>query len=136
MREFATYSNVLVLHIPQTLKNTSSDSVAKVFGCRLWVDVAQVYRAVEALSTEVVERVGREWQIRRERRRSELTHGVRVDGRQGSGRLSDKGLSGRSLCSLSSSLLRLGDIGASVLAVVDALACPGWLSWESVDNLG
>ena len=49
--------------------------------------------------------------------------------------MSSKRLGCSGLSSLHGGLLRLGDEGASVLAVVDVLPCPGGLRGESVDNL-
>lgn len=47
----------------------------------------------------------------------------------------DKGLGGSSLSSVGGGLLRLRNVGAAVLAVVDALSSPCRLSGESVDDL-
>lgn len=56
-----------------------------------------------------------------------------LHGRKGG--LGNKGLGCGSLSSLCSGLLRFGDIGASILSVVDALPGPGGLCRESVDDL-
>jgi len=50
-------------------------------------------------------------------------------------RLSDERLGCGGLSSLCSGLLRLGNVGASVLAIVDTLPCPRGLGGERVDDL-
>ena len=131
---FRSYSNMLVLHVPQTLKDTATNSVAKVLRCRLRVNVAQVHSAIQTLGAEVVERVRRERQVRGERRRSKLS-GIGVDRRQGGSRLRHKRLRGRRLRCLSSGLLRLRDVCTPILAIVDSLSGPGSFCRKSVDNL-
>lgn len=56
-----------------------------------------------------------------------------VHGREGS--LGNERLGCGSLSSLSSGLLRLGDVSASILAIVDSLPCPRGLRRECIDDL-
>lgn len=124
---------MLVLHIANALQDTTPDGVAQVLSGSLRVNIAQVDCAVEGLrrrhSTETVGREGHIWrQRRREARPISLERGER-------GRLCYERLSGSSLRGLRCGLLRLGDVGTAVLAVVDALARPSRLRRQRVDDL-
>ena len=46
-----TYSNMLVLHVAQTLKDTTTDGVAEILSCCLGVDITQIDGAVESRGT-------------------------------------------------------------------------------------
>lgn len=136
---------MLVLHVPDTLKDASSDGVAQVLRRRLRVDVTQVDGPVQSLGTnagtlKTVQAVGRErGRVGAERREAgrvgstETSGGAGLDGRERG--LGDEGLGGSSLGSVGGSLLRLRDIGAAVLAVVNALSSPGGLSGEGIYDL-
>ena len=137
-----TYCNVFILHVPNALQHTSPNSIAQILSGGLRVDVPKIDRPVQRLvsvqAAKVVHGVHaiHASELRSERQvgghgRPEIT--LALDGREGS--LSDEGLGSSSLSSLGSGLLGLGDISASILAIVDALSCPGRLCRESVDNL-
>lgn len=114
---------MLVLHVANALENTSTNGVAQIFSGRLRMDITQIHGTVEAR----LGHVRGERHVRRERRR--------LHWRELSIRLCNERLSGCCLSGLSSSLLRLGDVRATVLPIVDALASPGRLSGESRDDL-
>ena len=135
-----TYCNVLILHVPDALQDTSSDSIAQVLGGSLGVDVPEIDRPVQRLisiqTTKAVHAIHAP-EVRSERQvgchgRPEVALGG--DGREGS--LSDEGLGGGGLSSLCSGLLGPGNVSAPILAIVDTLPCPGGLCRESVDDLG
>ena len=140
--EGRTYRNMLILHVPDALQHTSPDGVAQVLGGGLGVDVAEVdgpvQRLVSVQATEAVHTVHtiHSSEIRREgqvggHRRPEVA--LTLEGREGS--LSDEGLGCGCLSGLCSGLLRLWNVGASILAVVDALPCPRRFRRERIDNL-
>ena len=137
-----------ILHVPDALQRTSPDRIAQVLGDGLGVDVAKIdcpvqrlvsVQAAEAIHT--VHTVHAVHPIRSSEVRGEGQVGGRwrpkvaltLEGREGS--LSDKGLGCSGLGGLCSGLLRLGDIDASILAVVDALPRPGEFRRERVDIL-
>ena len=145
---------MLILHIPDALQHTSPDSVAQVLSGGFWVDVPEVNRPVQRLvsaqaakavhaihAIHPVHPVHPVHAIHPSEFRSERQvggHGrpevaLILHGREGS--LSDEGLGRSGLCGLCGGLLRLGNVCASILAVVDALPCPGGLCRESVDDL-
>lgn len=134
-----TYCNVLVLHVPDALQHASPDGIAQVLGGGLGVDVTKIDGPVQCLvSVQATEAVhtAHASELRSERqvgghRRPEVA--LAVDGREGS--LSNEGLGCGGLSSLCGSLLRLGNVSTSILAIIDAFACPGGLRRESVDHL-
>jgi hypothetical protein len=134
-----TYRNVLILHVPDALQHASPDGITQVLSGGLGVNVPEIDRPVQRLvSVQTAKAVHaiHAPEVRSERQvgghgRPEAALGG--DGREGS--LSNKGLGRGSLSSLCSGLLRLGDVGASILAIVDTLPCPGGLCRESVDDL-
>lgn len=127
---------MLILHVTQALENTASDGVAEILSGGLGMDVAKVDGAVETLSAgKALKGVGGgEGHVGSQGRCSEVA-GVGVDRSESSGRLSNERLRRGSLSGLSSSLLRLRDVRATVLTVVDTLALPCWLGRKGVDNL-
>jgi hypothetical protein len=140
-----TYCNMLILHVPDALQHTSPDGIAQVLSGGLGVNVPEVDRPVQRLvsaqSAEAVHAVHPVHAIHASKVRSERQvggHGrpevaLVLHGREGC--LSDERLGCGGLGSLCSGLLRLGDVGAPILAIIDALSCPGGLGRESIDNL-
>ena len=129
---------MLVLHVPHALQYTSPDSVTQVLRGRLWVNVPQVHRSIKSLHSCASSHahairwkcgVRGEWTTKWVRR-SILHSRVRREGCR-----MDEGLRSSSLGSLSSGLLWFGDVGASILAVVDALTCPRWFRRQRIDHL-
>ena len=124
---------MLVLHVPQALKYTTTNGIAQVLRRRLWVYVAQVHRPVQPLATcEALERVGRKRHVGCKRRRERV---ARSDRRQRRRALRDETLCSGRLRRLRGGLLALRDVRAAILTVVDALARPRWLGGERVDDL-
>ena len=139
------YRNVLILHVPDALQYTTPDSVTQVLGGGLGVDVPKVncpvQRLVSVQATKAVHpvhpvhpihtsKVGGEGQVGGHGR-PEVA--LTLDGREGSVR--DERLGRSCLRSLCGGLLRLGNVGASIFAIVDALPRPRRLSRESVHDL-
>jgi len=133
------YRDVLILHVPDALQHPSPDGIAKVLGGSLGVDVPEVNGPIQRLvSVQAAKPIhaihaselGSERQVRGHWR-PEVA--LILHGREGS--LSDERLGCGGLSSLCGRLLRLGDVGTSVLAVVDALPCPGGFRGKSVDDL-
>lgn len=132
-----TYSNVFVLHVPNTLQNTSADGVAKIFIRGIRMNIAKVNGSVQCLCTH--ETLHREFLERREK------SGGREGGSKGASRsrrghgdgrlLSNDGLRRSSLSLSSSGLLGFGNIGTAVFAIIDALTDPSGFRWQGVDNL-
>jgi hypothetical protein len=128
---------MLVLHVPNALQHAAADGIAQVLGCRLGVDIAQVDRPVHSLNTahavchitgiHHVNGVKRSASVLCERREGCLLRRHCL--------LSNKGLSSSGLGLLSGRLLRLRDISAPVLAIIDALASPGRFRRQSVNDL-
>jgi hypothetical protein len=129
---------MLVLHVPNALQNTASDCIAQIFRRRLRVDVTQVHSPVQPLGANAsshtshtshaphrIGRIGREWREWNARSLHwRMLH-----------RLRNERLRSGSLRRLRRRLLRLGDVRAAILAIIDALAGPCWLSREGCDNL-
>ena len=131
---------MLILHVPDALQHTSPDGIAQVLSGSLGVDVPEIDRPVQRLipiqTTKAVHTIHAP-EVRSERqvgRHGRPKVALGGDGREGS--LSNEGLGCGGLSSLCSGLLRPGNISASILAIVDALPCPGGLRRESVDDLG
>ena len=122
--------HVLTLHVPDVLQHTSPDRIAQVLGGGLGVGVAKVDRPFQRLVPVQATKARGEGQVGNHRR-PEVA--LTLDGQEGG--LSDEGLGCSGLNGLCSGLLRLGDICASVLALVDAFPCPVGLCGECVDNL-
>lgn len=118
---------MLVLHVAHALQDTTPDGVAQVLRSSLRVNITQVDGAVKGLrynhSTKAVRREGH---VGCQRRCEALPIGLERRERR-CGRLCDERLRSSSLRGLRCGLLRLGDVGTAVLAIVDALARPGRL---------
>ena len=130
---------MLILHVPDTLQHTSPDGIAQIFGSGLGVDVPEIDRPVQGLvpihAAKAVH-AAHASKIRSERQigghgRPEVA--LTMHGREGS--LGNERLGCGSLSGLSGGLLRLGDVSASILAIVDTLPCPGGLRRECIDDL-
>lgn len=142
-REIETHGNVLVLHVPNALQHAATDGIAQVLRRRLRVDVTQVDGPVQALGAgetsarKTSQAVGECRRVRAKRREAggvgRERGRVRLNGRKCG--LRNEGLSGGGLGSVSCCLLRLGHVGASILAIVDTLASPGGLGRERVHDL-
>lgn len=138
LREGAkTYGDMLILHVSQALEDTTTDSVAQVLGGRFRVDVPEIHSPVQPLSTrKALEGIGGEGNVRGHGRGGKgISAHASLNGSEGRGRLSDERLGRGGLSCLCSSLLRLGDIRASVLAIVDAFASPCRLGGKGVHDL-
>jgi hypothetical protein len=126
-----THRDVFILHIPYALEHATSDAIAQVLRCRLWVNVTEVYGPICASGNR--ESIGGERRIRSERPEAP-NRGIDGTKRSSSG-LCHKGLSRHSLGRLCSRLLRLGDVRTAVLAIVDTLPSPCGFGWQRVHNL-
>lgn len=118
---------MLVLHISDALKDSPPNGIANVLGSSLGVDIAEIDRPVHLLSGGG----GSSYSEGRARWRIEAL--CREPSAHGSERhRREVGVDGGELALL---LLRLGNVRAAVLAVVDALARPLRFSWERSDDL-
>lgn len=129
-----TYSDMLILHIPNALKHPSPDRITQILRRRLGMNIPEVNRPIKSLHarrlrTRARRRVRREWGER-------AREGVRRRGRKRACGLGDERLRSGNLGGLGGGLLRLGNVGAPVLAVIDPLACPRGFGGERVDDLG
>lgn len=128
---------MLISEVSNALKSASADGVTHLLNRRLRVDIPNIHRPVRRL---------REGEARRSR--SITSSPIRVRERLGERRERREAHAERretSLCLLDDSLsmsgsgclglLRLGDIGTTIFAVVDSLACPGWLRRQSCNDL-
>ncbi len=120
------YSNVLVLHIANAMKDTPANGVAQILRRSFQVNVSQVHRTVKLLSSEGevingriikanpihVESRGRKWRERRETANCTERSKLRL-------------------------LILLGfrDISTPVFPIVNTLASPSRFSGKSRDNL-
>ena len=60
-----TYSNVLILHIPQALQDTSTNSIAQILSGRFGMNISKINSSVQALGTsETLKGISREGHIR------------------------------------------------------------------------
>lgn len=127
---------MLILHVPDALKHAAPNSIAQVFGCRLWVDVTQIDCPVHSLNaSHPVCHIASAHHVNAakcgsvgcERRKAALSGRHRL--------LSDQGLSRRGLSLLGGHLLRLRDVGTAVLSVINSFTCPRWFGGQSINNL-
>jgi hypothetical protein len=61
---YSTHSDMFVLHVSQALKNTATNSITKVLGRSLGVNITKVHSPIQALRAQVIERISRrEWKV-------------------------------------------------------------------------
>ena len=122
---------MFVLHIPYALQHAAADCITQILCCCLWMNVAEVDGPVSSPGdTEPLRCKGRI------RAKSPEAANTSVDGTERCrSRLCDKRLGRNSLGCLCCSLLRLGDVRATVFAIVDPLSGPRGFRGERVHNL-
>lgn len=135
--ENITYSNMLILHVPDALEHASTNGVTKILGCGLGVDVAEVHGPVHGLNTAhaICHVAGVQHINGRELGASVLSKWRKIRLLRCHRLLGNQRLSGGGLCLLRSGLLGLGDVGAAVFTIVDTLPSPRWLSRKGVYDL-
>src|SRR5258708_3759527 len=126
-----THGYMLVLHVPYALQHTTANSIAQILRCCLRMNVAEIDGPIRGPGdTEPLRCEGR---VRAKRPEAANTG---VDGAESRrSRLCDKGLSRDGLGCLCGSLLRLGDVRATVFSIVDPLSGPCGFCGECVHNL-
>src|SRR5882762_4023845 len=81
---------MLVLHVPNTLQDTSANGITQILSRCLWMNVSKVHRSVQALRAgHTLHSIGRKWRIGCKWRASVW---ARLDGWRKARRLCHKGL--------------------------------------------
>lgn len=142
---------MLILHISDALKNSTPNCITQVLRGRLWVDIPEIHGSVDTLHAlhttahshashsgsrchSLLKRISStKGCVRSKRRRDTVSLVIRVRGLgrssgccscSGGGGLSHERLSSGGLSLLSSSLLRFGNIRATIFTIVDSFTCP------------
>ena len=125
---------MFILHIPNTLQDSTADGIAEIFGRSLWMNVTQIHSPVHALNAlnaaHTVSVHHLHWV-----KSSGIWREWREGGLRRHARLCDKRLCSGGLSLLGSCLLRFRNVGTAIFAIVHAFTSPRWLSWQSVHNL-